>query len=254
MVPLRGDAGGLRPRRRGGLVSRERPAPPRVASAEEMLARLDANHARAGSAWVVTCERSVPAEYVPTGEAVVAHGWVDGIRRETEPAAGAGGEPEERTMPLIAPHWVQHWACSDEGRAARLESEGRMREPGGAAIARQRAVGPHGRRRRARRPARPPAHPRRTQGPPRSSTASADSAKRFTLRWIKLAKTDATRARRIATTIERSARGEFVPGVRRGSWRGEAVVTSTSRLPPRGTSAADTPPRRASGRSAPPRR
>ena len=43
------------------------------------------------------------------------------------------------------------------------------------------------------------------------------SAQRFTLRWIKLAKTGKTRAKRIAVTVTRAKDGEFVPGVRMDS-------------------------------------
>jgi len=40
------------------------------------------------------------------------------------------------------------------------------------------------------------------------------SAQRFTLRWIKLAKTPQTRSKRIDVTVAAARRGDYVPGVK----------------------------------------
>ena len=190
-----------------------------VASAAELWAWLEAHHAQEESVWVVTYKKAVPERYVSTGDlldAVVAYGWVDGIRRKVEPRV-EGDRTLERTMQLIAPRKSQHWARSYKERAARLEAEGRMREPGRAAIARSKADGMWTFMDDVDALQTPPDLRRALEareGATAFFDALPDSAKRFTLRWIKLAKTDATRAKRVAATAARSAAGEFVPGVR----------------------------------------
>ena len=192
-----------------------------VASAAELWAWLEANHAQEESVWLVTYKKSVPERYVSTGDildAVIAYGWVDGIRRKVEPRVEEG-RSLERTMQLIAPRRAQHWARSYKERAARLEAEGRMREPGRAAIERSKASGMWTFMDDVDALVTPDDLAAALAKRPQALAffgALPDSAKRFTLRWIKLAKTPATRDKRIATTVERSAAGEFVPGVRMG--------------------------------------
>ena len=193
-----------------------------INNATQLWSWLATHHTQQESVWLVTYKKSVPDKYISTSEildALIAYGWVDGIRRKTTPTLNAEGQPEERTMQLIAPRQSQHWAKSYKDRAARLEAEGRMREPGRDAITRSKASGmwsfmddvdalitPDDLQRELDR------HP----GAAAFFAALSDSAKRFTLRWIKLAKTDQTRQKRIRITAERSAAGEFVPGVRMG--------------------------------------
>ena len=191
-----------------------------VNSRAALFAWLDEHHAQADAVWVVTWKKSVPEKYVSTHDildAVVAYGWVDGIRRKVEPLAQADGTLEERTMQLISPRRVQHWAQSYKERAARLEAEGIMHDAGRAAIARSKANGMWDFMADVDALVTPPDLRRALDERPEAAAffqALPNSAKRFTLRWIKLAKTDKTRRRRIVTTVERSAAGTFVPGVR----------------------------------------
>ena len=201
------------------MVRTDRFAQVEVASAEALWTWLDAHHAQAESVWLVTYKKSVPERYVSTGEvldALIAYGWIDGVRRKTEPAR-EGDRELERTMQLIGPRRTQHWSASYKARAERLEREGHMREPGRRAIERSRAEGLWDFLTDVDALIVPPDLAKAlaaADGAADFFGALAPSAKRFTLRWIKLAKTPATRARRIATTAERSARGELVPGVR----------------------------------------
>lgn len=193
-----------------------------VASPTELTDWLDAHHAQADSVWVVTFKKSVPDKYVSTQDilnAVIAYGWVDGIRRKTDPKPDDEGCPQERTMQLISPRKGQHWAKSYKDRAARLEHEGRMHDAGRAAIAASKASGMWTFMDDVDALITPKdlqAEFNKHEGADAFFHALPDSAKRFTLRWIKLAKTDETRRKRIATTAERSAAGAFVPGVRMG--------------------------------------
>ena len=116
-----------------------------VNSRAALFAWLDEHHAQADAVWVVTWKKSVPEKYVSTHDildAVVAYGWVDGIRRKVEPLAQADGTLEERTMQLISPRRVQHWAQSYKERAARLEAEGIMHDAGRAARGGRQFSGP----------------------------------------------------------------------------------------------------------------
>ena len=193
-----------------------------VSSPAQLLAWLDAHHAQPESVWVVTYKKSVPDKYVSTQDildAVIAYGWVDGIRRKTGPKLDADGEPEERTMQLISPRKGQHWAKSYKDRAARLEAEGRMHDAGRAAIAASKASGMWTFMDDVDALITPKdlqAELDKHEGAAEFFHALSDSAKRFTLRWIKLAKTEKTRAKRVLATAEKSAAGEFVPGVRMG--------------------------------------
>ena len=58
-----------------------------VDSEENLWAWLGANHQSERSVWLVTWKASVPARYLSTGQvldALVAHGWIDGIRRKLD--------------------------------------------------------------------------------------------------------------------------------------------------------------------------
>lgn len=182
-----------------------------VRSAGELRTWLEAHHASEASVWLVTWKAAEREKYVSREEVLdelIAFGWIDGVRRRLD---------ETRTMQLISKRRVQHWARSYKERAARLIGEGRMAEPGFASIEAGKASGlwdfmddvddlvvPDDLA--ARFEDDPAARARFQAFPP--------SARRFTLRWIKLARTTGTRDKRIETTVRCAARGEFVPGVR----------------------------------------
>ncbi|MEM9351066.1 MAG: hypothetical protein AAGA47_12465, partial [Pseudomonadota bacterium] len=99
-----------------------------AASAEALWAWLGAHHGQGESVWLVTWKKPSP-KYLSTGEvldALIAHGWIDGIRRKHEQL--------ERTMQLIAPRKMQAWAQSYKDRAEKLREEGRMHPAGEAEI------------------------------------------------------------------------------------------------------------------------
>jgi uncharacterized protein YdeI (YjbR/CyaY-like superfamily) len=180
-----------------------------VASADELRAWLEENHGQEASVWAVTWKKGAePDRHVCTDDildAVLSYGWVDGIRRKLDDA---------RTMQLIAPRRAQHWSRSYKVRAARLIAEGLMRSPGLAAIEEGRRSGlwtfmddvddlivPDDLADALA--AAPPATDR--------FAASAPSYRRNVLRWIKLARTPATRAKRIAAAAEAAAENRRLP-------------------------------------------
>ena len=182
-----------------------------VTSANALRVWLELNHGRNDSVWLVTWKASDTRRYVSRDEVLdelIAFGWIDGVRRKLDDA---------RTMQLISRRRVQHWAKSYKDRAARLIAEGRMAAPGLQSIRDGKASGlwnymddvdalilPGDLL--AALDAQPAAR--------KAFASFAPSAQRFTLRWIKLARTEATRAKRIEMAVACALRGEFVPGAR----------------------------------------
>ncbi|MEO1487725.1 MAG: YdeI/OmpD-associated family protein [Bacteroidota bacterium] len=167
------------------------------------------NHANSESVWLVTFKKEVGDKYVSRWDVLdelICFGWIDGIRRKLD---------NQRTMQLISPRKVQHWAKTYKDRAARLIEEGKMHESGHLSIKGSKANGmwnfmddvdklivPH------------------DLDTALSETKEAklffdainDSSKRFVLRWIKLAKTEKTRKARIKKIVDLSSKGIKLPG------------------------------------------
>jgi uncharacterized protein YdeI (YjbR/CyaY-like superfamily) len=100
-----------------------------IDAAPQLHQWLADHHAQKESVWLVTHKRGAGEKYVSREEALdalIAYGWIDGIRRKRD---------DGKTMQLISPRKHQRWAKSYKDRAARLEAEGIMKEPGRAAIA-----------------------------------------------------------------------------------------------------------------------
>ena len=179
-----------------------------VASSDALLAWMDENHAREASIWLVTWKKSTPEKYLSREavlDALIAYGWIDGIRRKLD---------DDRTMQLISPRKVQHWSKSYKDRAKRLIAEGRMQPPGHASIAAGKESGlwdfledvdalivPDDLR----------AALAKCHGAEVYFDTCPDAYRRNLLRWLKLAKTQATRSKRIAHIVEASASEKRIP-------------------------------------------
>lgn len=180
-----------------------------VSSTRELRSWLNENYSKGETVWLVTSKKNVPDKYVSTSEVLdelLCYGWIDGIRRKLD---------DNRTMQLIAPRKVEHWAKTYKDRAARLIEEGKMQEAGFRSIELskqhglwdfmddvdklivpddlQEALG-------------------KLDGATLFFHAINDSSKRFVLRWIKLAKTEKTRTARIQQIALLSAKGEKLKG------------------------------------------
>ena len=180
-----------------------------VESAEDLRAWLESNHGRERGVWVVTYKKQVPEKYVTTGEVLdelLAFGWIDGIRRKLD---------EERTMQLITPRRAQHWSKTYKDRVAKLEAEGRMAAPGRAAVAAGKASGLWNFLDDVDALVQPPDLVAAFADFPGSRArfeAFGPATQRFALRWIKLAKTDKTRRKRVRETARLAQLGQKVPG------------------------------------------
>ena len=180
-----------------------------ISRAADLRHWLEAHHQQPDSVWVVTYKKHVTGKYVSTGEvldALISFGWIDGIRRKLD---------ADRTMQLISPRKAQHWAQSYKDRAARLEAEGNMTPAGRAAIEASKAAGLWDFMADVDALIKPEdlvkalaAYPDAT----RHFDAFPPASKRFVLRWIKLAKTEKTRGKRIAEIARLAAQNERLPG------------------------------------------
>ncbi|MEM7735937.1 MAG: YdeI/OmpD-associated family protein [Deinococcota bacterium] len=180
-----------------------------VSSVQDLREWLLAHHTQAESVWIVTYKKHMGDKYVSVGDIldeVLCFGWVDGIRRKLD---------DDRTMQMISPRKAQHWAKTYKDRAEKLEQDGRMHPAGRKSVEDSKASGlwnfmddvdalikPDDLITALE--AHPPALANFDNFPPAS--------KRFVLRWIKLAKTPKTRAKRIEKTALLAAENKRIPG------------------------------------------
>lgn len=180
-----------------------------VSSSHELRSWLEVHHAQDASVWLVTFKKNVPGKYLSTSDVLdelLCFGWIDGIRRKLD---------DTRTMQLIAPRKAEHWAKSYKDRAARLIEEGKMHASGLRSISISRKSGlwdfmndvdqlivPEDLREALKK----------YDGAAEFFREINDSSKRFVLRWIKLAKTQKTRAARVEQLAQLSAKGEKLKG------------------------------------------
>ena len=178
-----------------------------IRSAAELWDWLEAHHTRPDGIWLVTWKAADRTRYVSRDDVLdplIAYGWIDGRRMKLD---------DRRTMQLIAPRRQQIWAESYKRRAASLESEGRMRPPGFAAISRARAS----RHWDALADVDALIVPDdlnialSENGALPWWEAAAPSYRRNVLRWVAGAQRPATRAKRVAAAADHAARGEKVP-------------------------------------------
>jgi uncharacterized protein YdeI (YjbR/CyaY-like superfamily) len=173
---------------------------------EEWRAWLQANHATAPGAWLVTWRRSAGRPILPYEEAVeeaLCFGWVDG--RVTT------ADPQRQKLHFAPRRPGSGWARSNRDRVERLLADGLMTPAGLAVVERARADGswllyvdtenlviPADLA--AALAANPPAA--------QHWAAFSPSARRLLLEWIRQARRPATRAARIVETAACAARNE----------------------------------------------
>lgn len=180
-----------------------------VSSKEELRAWLTENYESKESVWLVTYKKSTPSKYVSRWEVLdelICFGWIDGIRRKLD---------EERTMQLISPRQVQHWAKSYKERADRLIKQNRMHEAGLKSIEISKLNGLWNFMDDVDKlivPEDLSVALSKSESARRFFDSLNDSSKRFVLRWIKLAKSKETRMKRVEKITYLSSKGEKLPG------------------------------------------
>ena len=180
-----------------------------IISTEQLRSWLLKNHEQTKSIWLVTFLKSEKDKYVSRWDVLdelICFGWIDGIRRKLD---------EKRTMQLISPRKTQHWAKTYKERSYKLIEENRMHSSGLASIEISKSNGlwnfmddvdnliiPNDLKEALSKLA----------GATKFFESINDSSKRFVLRWIKLAKTEKTRQKRILKIAELSSKNQKLPG------------------------------------------
>lgn len=180
-----------------------------ITTSKELRNWLIENHSQTESIWLVTHKKSSPNKYVSRWDVLdelICFGWIDGIRRKLD---------EERTMQLISPRRVQHWAKTYKDRAQKLIEEKRMHSSGLASIEESKKNGLWNFMDDVDNLILPIDLIDAFQSKPEGLSffnSINDSSKRFVLRWIKLAKTSKTRNNRIAKIVSLSCQNKKLPG------------------------------------------
>ncbi|GAB1645451.1 YdeI/OmpD-associated family protein [Krasilnikovia sp. MM14-A1259] len=186
------------------------------ASEEDFAAWMEANHETAGEVWVALPKKGTPVPSVSRSEALdvaLCYGWIDG-------KAFSGNVPEGWWAQRFSPRRARSpWSKINCGRVEQLITDGRMRPAGLAQIEAAKADG------RWEKAYAPPS----TATVPTDLRAALDAVPAAAEAFGKLSRSNAyqivvaveravrpeTRARRIATYVERLAAGEPPHGPRR---------------------------------------
>ncbi len=180
-----------------------------ITTSEELRNWLLKNHKSSKSFWLVTFKKSEYDKYVSRWDVLdelICFGWIDGIRRKLD---------DKKTMQLISPRKVEHWAKTYKERAARLIEDGKMHASGFKSIEESKSSGLWDFMEDVDHlivPEDLSIALSKKNGALDFFNGINDSSKRFVLRWLKLAKTEKTRNSRINQLVELSAKGEKLKG------------------------------------------
>jgi len=181
-----------------------------ITASAELREWLFKNHEQKESVWVVTYKKGIIEKYVSVQEVLdqlLCFGWIDGIRRKLD---------EERTMQLISPRKVEHWAQTYKVRFAKLEKEGLVHQSGLDSVIASIQSGLWDFMDDVDNLIIPIDLLTALNKNPSAFTyfeALSPSNKRFVLRYIKLAKTKETRQKRIFQTVTLAAQNKKIPGL-----------------------------------------
>ncbi|AFL84723.1 hypothetical protein Belba_2156 [Belliella baltica DSM 15883] len=191
------------------MIETENFAKVEVKSSLELRAWLENHHSQEESVWLVTYKKVEQDKYLSTSavlDELICFGWIDGIRRKLD---------DIKTMQLISPRKVTHWAKTYKDRASKLIKEGKMHQAGFQSIALSKQTGlwdfmedvdnlviPEDLQKALEK----------YEGASEFFYNINDSSKRFVLRYIKLAKTEKTRISRIEQIAKLSAKREKLKG------------------------------------------
>ena len=165
---------------------------------------LDANHASEGSFWLITYKKHIQKYYVPYSDVVeelLCFGWIDGRTRRVD---------EDRTMLLVSPRKTgSTWSASNKKRAAKLARRGLMTPSGVAKIEAAKKDGSWSYLDDIEALIVPDdlaAELAKNKRAMRNFEAFNDSSKKIILFWIKDAKRESTRKKRVAETVRLAAK------------------------------------------------
>ena len=173
-------------------------------SRDELRTWLQQNGQRESSFWLVTYKKHVSEYYLRYGEVVeelLCFGWVDGRSRRVD---------DDRTSLLVAPRKAgSTWSAPNKERVARLTEEGLMTAAGQQKIDEARKDGSWSYLDDIDRltvPADLDDALNRNVKARRNFDGFNDSAKKVILLWIKTARRETTRSKRISETVRLAAK------------------------------------------------
>ena len=171
---------------------------------------LEANHATARGAWLVTWRPRTghaSLDYEAAIEEALCYGWVDST---------GGHFDEHRGKLYFAPRKPRSgWAASNKARIERLIADGRMMPAGLAAVERAKANGSWELLDSVERLEVPEDLSAALEGMPPAAanfTAFPPSARKMLLGWVAMARRPETRTARIARIAQAAARNERARG------------------------------------------
>jgi uncharacterized protein YdeI (YjbR/CyaY-like superfamily) len=180
-----------------------------ITSAIELRSWLESHHTQKESIWLVTFKKEITDKYVSVSEILdelLCYGWIDGIRRKVD---------GERTMQLISPRKVQHWTKTYKDRFIKLEQQGKMTDLGRRSVEVSKKAGLWDFMDDVDALIKPQDFIDELDkySDAKSNWDSFGAAsKRFMLRYIKIAKTPATRIKRIVEISTLASQNQKLPG------------------------------------------
>ena len=181
-----------------------------IQSVDELRQWLLNNHTQKESVWLVTYKKEIIEKYVSVQQVLdqlLCFGWIDGIRRKLD---------DERTMQLISPRKVEHWSLTYKERFAKLEEAGLVHQSGINSVEDAKKSGLWN----FMDDVDNLIIPEDLQFALTQNTNALNffyslskSNKRFTLRYLKLSKTETTRQKRINQIVELAAQNRKVSGL-----------------------------------------
>ena len=165
-----------------------------ITTQQQLREWLQANYTQKESIWLVTYKKQWTNKYVSTQQVLdelLCFGWIDGVKRKLD---------EDKTIQLIAPRKVKHWTKTYKDRYAKLEKLGVVTDAGKQSVLISKQNGLWNFMDEVDNLIKPPDflksleenHPALT-----NFDGFGAASKRFMLRYIKIAKTEETRAKRI---------------------------------------------------------
>jgi len=181
-----------------------------ITSQTQLREWLSTNHNQKESIWLVTYKKQTIEKYVSIQEVLdelLCFGWIDGLRRKLD---------ENRTMQLIAPRKVEHWTKTYKDRYSKLEGKGLVENAGIEAVLKSKANGLWDFMNDVDALIKPYDFIvclNEYENATNNFNGFGASSQRFILRWIKIAKTTETRAKRIKQASELADKNLKIPGL-----------------------------------------
>lgn len=179
-----------------------------VTSITQLRQWLKVNHTQKESVWLLLHKKSSCQFYIPKIKIIdelLCFGWIDGLARKVN---------EHTYLLLVSPRRAQHWAESYKKRIKILEDKNRMADAGIKAVQKSKQNGTWNFMDDVDALIKPLDFVKRlNDNPPAKINFDRFSAssKRFMLRYIKIAKTETTRQKRINLVTQLAKQNKKLP-------------------------------------------